>query len=111
MSNWPFYTEGTSISANQEMIHELLKRKNNDLSAKDADKMKALGAEFEEQRYRAGLTRSEICHMTGLATGFLCMLETGHLLPSDFTDEVLTALPCLKILLNPEKYFYRFDSR
>ena len=111
MSNWPFYTEGTSISINQEMIHELLKRKNVILSTEDANKMKALGAEFEEQRYRAGLTRSEICHMTGLATGFLCMLETGHLLPSDFTDEVLTALPCLKILLNPETYFYRFDSR
>ena len=111
MSNWPFYTEGTSISINQEMIHELLKRKNVILSTEDANKMKALGAEFEEQRYRAGLTRSEICHMTGLATGFSCMLETGHLLPSDFTDEVLTALPCLKILLNPETYFYRFDSR
>ena len=100
MSNWPFYTEGTSISINQEMIHELLKRKNVILSTEDANKMKALGAEFEEQRYRAGLTRSEICHMTGLATGFLCMLETGHLLPSDFTDEVLEALPYLKILLD-----------
>ena len=100
MSNWPFYTEGTSISINQEMIHELLKRKNVILSTEDANKMKALGTEFEEQRYRAGLTRSEICHMTGLATGFLCMLETGHLLPSDFTDEVLEALPYLKILLD-----------
>ena len=110
MSNWPFYTEGTSISANQEMVHELLKRKHINLSIEDADKMKALGDKFEEQRYAHRLTRSEICRMTGLATGFLCMLETGHLLPSDFTDEVLEALPCLKILLNPEKYFYRFDS-
>ena len=100
MSNWPFYTEGTSTSANQEMVHELLKRKHINLSIEDADKMKALGNKFEEQRYAHRLTRSEICRMTGLATGFLCMLETGHLLPSDITDEVLGALPCLKGLLD-----------
>ena len=100
MSNWPFYTEGTSISANQEMVHELLKRKHVNLSTEDADKMKALGNKFEEQRYAHRLTRSEICRMTGLATGFLCMLETGNLLPSDITDEVLGALPCLKGLLD-----------
>jgi len=100
MSNWPFYTEGTSTSANQEMVHELLKRKKVILSIEDANKMQALGNKFEEQRYAHRLTRSEICRMTGLATGFLCMLETGHLLPSDITDEVIEALPCLKILLD-----------
>lgn len=97
-ANWPFITEG--IHPTKEMIHELLKRKNIDISAEDADKMKALGNKFEEQRYAHRLTRSEICRMTGLATGFLCMLETGHLLPSDITDEVLEALPYLKILLD-----------
>ena len=100
MSNWPFRTEGTKISANQEMIHELLKRKKVILSIEDANKMQALGNKFEEQRYAHRLTRSEICRMTGLATGFLCMLETGNLLPSDITDEVLGALPCLKGLLD-----------
>jgi len=100
MSNWPFYTEGTSTSANQEMVHELLKRKHVNLSTEDADKMKALGIKFEEQRYVHGLTRTEIGRMTGLATGFLCLLETGHLLPSDITAEVIEALPCLKGLLD-----------
>jgi len=88
-ANWPFITEG--IHPTTEMIHELLKRKNIDISAEDADKMKALGAEIEEQRYAHRLTRSEISHLTGLATGFLCMLENGRLLPSDITDEVLEA--------------------
>tara|TARA_B100001013_G_C24262483_1_gene305503 strand:+ start:219 stop:527 length:309 start_codon:yes stop_codon:yes gene_type:complete len=100
MSNWPFYTEGTAISTNQEMIHELLKRKNINISTEDTDKMKVLGDKFEERRYAHRLTRSEICHMTGLSTGFLCILETGNLLPSDITDEVLEALPCLKDLLD-----------
>ena len=100
MSNWPFRTEGTTISANQEMIHELLKRKNTNISTQNADTMQTLGIKFEEQRYAHGLTRTEIGHMTGLATGFLCMLETGHLLPSDITDEVIEALPCLKGLLD-----------
>ena len=100
MSNWPFRTEGTKISANQEMIHELLKRKNTNISTQDADTMQTLGIKFEEQRYAHGLTRTEIGRMTGLASGFLCMLETGHLLPSDITDEVIEALPCLKGLLD-----------
>ena len=46
MSNWPFRTEGTEISANQEMIHELLKRKNIDISIQDANTMQALGIKF-----------------------------------------------------------------
>ena len=100
MSNWPFRTEGTKISANQEMIHELLKRKNTNISTQDADTMQTLGIQFEEQRYVHGLTRTEIGRMTGLATGFLCLLETGHLLPSDITTEVIEALPCLKGLLD-----------
>ena len=99
MSNWPFRTEGTKISANQEMIHELLKRKNTNISTQDADTMQTLGIKFE-QRYVHGLTRTEIGRMTGLATGFLCLLETGHLLPSDITTEVIEALPCLKGLLD-----------
>jgi len=100
MSNWPFQTKGTKISANQEMAHELLKRKNTNISVQDADTMEALGIKFEERRYVHGLTRTEIGRMTGLATGFLCLLETGHLLPSDITAEVIEALPCLKVLLD-----------
>ena len=100
MSNWPFRTEGTEISANQEMIHELLKRKNINISTEDAATMQTLGIKFEEQRYTHGLTRTEIGRMTGLASGFLCLLEAGKLLPSDITDEVIAVLPCLKILLD-----------
>ena len=100
MSNWPFQTEGNSISVNQEMIHELLKRKNINISTEDADTMQTLGLKFEEQRYAHGLTRTEIGRMTGLASGFLCLLEAGKLLPSDITDEVIAVLPCLKILLD-----------
>jgi len=93
MSNWPFITTGTITSANQEMVQELLKRQDTNITVPEAEEMKALGLAFEQRRYQFNLTRTELSQMTGLATGFLCMLETGQLLPSDITNEVIQALP------------------
>lgn len=93
MSNWPFITTETTTSANQEMVQELLKRQDTNITVPEAEEMKALGLAFEQRRYQFNLTRTELSQMTGLATGFLCMLETGQLLPSDITNEVIQALP------------------
>lgn len=93
MSNWPFITTEATTSANQEMVQELLKRQDTNITVPEAEEMKALGLAFEQRRYQFNLTRTELSQMTGLATGFLCMLETGQLLPSDITNEVIQALP------------------
>ena len=83
-----------SLSSNQRMVAKLLETKEAREALSEADKrsMQALGIEVAQLREEAGMTLSDAMQRTELDKGFLCMLESGSVLPTEITDDVLASL-------------------
>lgn len=82
---WPYtgQTSEPTIEINKRMIHKLLERKGK-LTEKCL--VYALGQNFDRKRYEAGLTYTDIRGLTGLDTGFLCILANGKALVSELRE-------------------------
>jgi len=93
-TTWPFGHNNDSLSSNQRMVGKLLETKEarEALSETDRHSMQALGVEVAQLREEAGMTFTDMMEATGLDRGFLCMLESGSVLPNEITTEVLAAL-------------------
>jgi hypothetical protein len=93
-TTWPFGHNNDSLSSNQMMVGKLLATKEAREALSDADKrsMQALGIEVAQLREEAGMTFSDAMQATELDRGFICMLESGSVLPTEVTVRVLAAL-------------------
>jgi DNA-binding XRE family transcriptional regulator len=93
---WPFGNDNNGIANNQQMVGKLLEtqKAREALSTTEKRSMQALGIEVAQLREEAGMTLSDAMQVTGLDKGFICILENGHVLPNEITDDVLIALAC-----------------
>ena len=93
-TTWPFGHNNDSLSSNQRMVGKLLatKEAREALSETDRRSMQALGVEVAQLREEAGMTFTDMMEATGLDRGFLCMLESGSVLPNEITTDVLASL-------------------
>ena len=93
-TTWPFGHNNDSLSSNQRMVGKLLETKEAREALSEADKrsLQAVGIEVTQLREEAGMTLADVMHATGLDRGFICMLESGSILPAEITDDVLCAL-------------------
>ena len=94
LTTWPFGHNNDSLSSNQRMVGKLLETQTarEALSETDKRSMQALGIEVAQLREEAGMTFADVMEVTGLDRGFLCILESGAVLPTEVTDDVLSAL-------------------
>ena len=83
-----------SLSSNLRMVAKLLETKEAREALSEADKrsMQALGIEVAQLREEAGMPLSDAMQRTELDKGLLCMLESGPVLPTEITDDVLASL-------------------
>ena len=83
-----------SLSSNQRMVGKLLETKEarEALSYTEKRSMQALGIEVAQLREEAGMTLSDAMQATELDRGFICMLESGSVLPTEITTDVLASL-------------------
>ena len=93
-TTWPFGHNNDSLSSNQRMVGKLLETKEAREALSEADKrsMQALGIEVAQLREEAGMTLSDAMQATKLDRGFICMLESGSVLPTEITADVLASL-------------------
>ena len=85
MDTWPYNNRigESTTQVNIRMIHKLLERK-----GKNTEKLLAftLGQNFDRKRHEAHLTYTAIKEMTGLDTGFLCILASGKALVEELRE-------------------------
>ena len=96
LTTWPFGHNNDSLSSNQRMVGKLLETQTarEALSETDKRSMQALGIEVAQLREELGMTLSDAMQATELDKGFLCMLESGSVLPTEITVDILANLAC-----------------
>ena len=85
MDTWPYdnRTGEPLTDTNIRMVHKLLERKGNQT---EKCLSYTLGQNFDRKRYEAGLTYTDIKVLTGLDTGFLCILANGKALVKELRE-------------------------
>ena len=84
-STWPYNNRigESTTQVNIRMVHKLLERK-----GKNTENLLAfaLGQNFDRKRHQSDLTYTDIKTITGLDTGFLCILASGKALIEEIRE-------------------------